>query len=443
MVIEIAGRRGDQTFVKSDRVRADLTKIVQHSKKSPLMVAVVHQCLEALENAVHDLDIAFIRGGVRTIVVDNPLTEKQRDGLMALYATLQWVVERQNCDLSLLAAFLLAMTDDEWYLTAVTNMYSYTAISLITKPELSMLRIFVGDMVKAGKKLVVTDAALPPKSMQALLHIDEWREVNLGDPRNTNEMSLVIPDTRKVNVSALEKDDELQKCLELADEVIKRHGESDVIVVLPNSRKTYQFMKKEFATKYPKVRVTYYRSDLTVGVKSKRRTMIAYCKPLPPEDSFNWLATHYARTEGGDITGIAEMLRSHSARQSFYQTIGRAKDPDAEVPSVIYVFGMRYDDIMDILGDYSPPIVIRHQEKSIESKILTGTHWRRTGELIPPKIVTVLNLISKKGRFRVARLEKMMKAKEFEELMNNLSIYGLEYDPKSKTLSSVEFVDIG
>ncbi len=442
-VIEIAGRKGDKFYPNSDKVRAELAKVVKYTKKSALMVSVVEQCLSTLENSIHDLDMAFIRGGVKTIVVGNPLSDAQRSGILALYATLQWVVENKNIDLSLLAAFLLTMTDDEWYLTAVTNMYSYTAINLITKPELTMLRNFIADMVQAGKKIVVTDAALPPMSMKALLHIDDWREVDLGDPSHTNEMSLIIPDTRKVNVSVLEDDDELIRCLEFADEIIKAHGEEDVIVVLPNSRKAFKFMKEEFSVRYPKVQITYYRSDLTVGVASERRTMLAYCKPLPPEDSYNWLATHWSRTQEGDITGIAEMFRQHSARQSFYQTVGRVKDPAAATPSVIYVYGMRYEDVMDTLGDFSPPVVINHREKAMASRIMTGTHWRRTGDLITPSIVSVLNLISKKGRFRVARLEKLMKSSEFEQLMNSLSIFGLEYDTKTKTVSSVEFADKG
>jgi len=438
-VIEIAGRRKEKTYVKSDDVRADLAKVVENSKKSAVMVALVEACLTAMENAVYDLDVAFIRGGVKTIVVSNPLTEKQRTGIMALYAVLQRVVERKNYDLSLLAAFLLSMHDREWYLTAVTNMYGYTAINLITKPELSILRHFVSYLVKQGKKLVVTDATLPPKSMQALLHVDNWKEVNLGDPQRTNDMSLIIPDTRKVSVSALEKTEEIEKAMEFADAVIKAHGEKDTLIILPNSRSVYKFMRDEFKIKYPGVKITYYRSDITIGVSNIRRTMIAYCKPLPPEDSRNWLATHYSRDEGGDITGMAEMLRIHSARQSFYQTIGRVKDPAAEIPSVVYVYGLRYDGIMELIGDYPPPIVIDHNDKLISNKLLTGTHWRRTGELIELPIVSALALISKKGRFRVLRLEKMLSEKNFQTLMNNLSTFGLEYNQKSKTLTSVEY----
>jgi hypothetical protein len=440
-VIEIAGRKKDKTYVKSDRVRADMAKVVESSKKSSLLVSVVEACLTAMENSVYNLDVAFIRGGVKTIVVENPLTKEQQKGIMAQYAMVQRVVENKNYDLSLLAAFLLSMNDDEWYLTAVTNMYGYTAINLITKPELAMLRLFVKSLVEKGKKLVVTDATLPPKSMEALLHIDNWKEVNLGDPQNTNDMSLIIPDTKKVNVAALEKTEEIEKAMEFADAVIRAHGQRDVTVVLPNSRSVYQFMRDEFRVKYPNVNITYYRSDTTIGVSSPRRTMLAYCKPLPPEDSFNWLATHYSRIEGGDITGIAEMLRTHSARQSFYQTIGRAKDPAAAEPSVIYTYGLRYDGVMELIGDYPPPVVVENKEKVVSNKIMTGTHWRRTGELIDPSVVSVLTLISKKGKFRVARLEKLMKKKDFQTLMNNLSTFGLEYDEKSKTLTSVEFGD--
>jgi len=108
--------------------------------------------------------------------------------------------------------------------------------------------------------------------------------------------------------------------------------------------------------------------------------LVVFCKPLPPEDAFHWLAVHYNTEDGSDVTGMSQTLRQHSARQAFYQTIGRVKDPKAATPSVVYGFGLRPVDIIQLIGDFDSPVMIEKKISSSDSRIIIGSHWRRTGE---------------------------------------------------------------
>lgn len=434
--IEIAGRKNNTIFLRSDKLREQLITLSNHVKSSEKLIEYIEKSLNKIETSVKGLDIAFVRGGVKTVVVKNPLTLGQRQSIIVQYAILQNVVEKTNYDLSLLANFILALTDPEWYLTAVTNMYNYTNISMVTKPELSLLKNFIQRAIEEEKKIVITDASLPPMSMKALLDIDV-HEVNLGDPRGTNNLSLVIPDTKKVNISTLERSEkEQQKALDFCKKVIERHGAKDIIIVTPNKRKMYKLLKSTLAKKHPELHITYFRADDTIGTAHTQRTMIAICKPLPPEDSMNWLATHYNKEQGADISATSEMLRRHSARQTFYQTIGRVKDPSAATPSVIYTYGTRKWDIERLIGDYPSPKILKTPSTNIQHRLITGTHWRRTAEILPTAISAVSKLLDDKGRISVNRIQKLMNEKDFKIFMEQLSTFGYVFDKKKNAILS-------
>jgi len=159
---------------------------------------------------------------------------------------------------------------------------------------------------------------------------------------------------------------------------------------------------------------------------------------LPPEDSFDWLATHYSiangDAEGSSISGISEMLRIHSARQSFYQTIGRAKDPSAATPSVIYCYGMKKKAVLSLIGDFESPVILPKTSTNLDIRFVVGTHWRRTGELLDTTTVAAINYIEKKGRVKSSAMRGILNKKNFEYLFKNLSKFGIEYDTENEYL---------
>lgn len=455
-IIEIAGIKNDKIVSKGwELIRAQFAIIQSvRSQDYPTMEQMIETCLDAMVEAINNLKMDFIRNGKKTIRINNPLSTDERDQMIRQYAIVQYAVEHSNRDLSLLANFILTLSDDEWYLTAITNLYNFTSIKLITKPEITLLRRFLTYMQRKGKKIMVTDASLPPMSMEVLLRIQNIKVETLGDPRDTNAMSLLIPDTKKINVTDLILKprrgenrkplnmDKMDKMIGFMLQVIEKHGASDVTIVLPNSGEIYHETIKRIKSVYPErskdggVKLTYYRSDQTVGIHSERRTMIVACKPLPPEDSFDWLATHYAARIGDEdnITGLSNMFREHSAKQSFYQTVGRAKDPAGAVPSVIYCYGIKINHVHQLLRDYDPPVVLTTKTSDVGQRLTIGTHWRRTGDLLDPTVIAAVNLLEKRGRMKKDQLQYIVRGRHFEFIMKNLSIFGIEFNTEDNYL---------
>jgi len=426
LFIQIAGRKGDKTTNKSDYIRDQLSFVAGYIKNPDAFIETVTSALRELESSAATINYEFIRNGVKTITVQNPLEDDEKDRIIRLYAVLQGVVERTNKDLRLLASFILALSDDEWYMTAVTNTYNYTTFSMVTKPELTLIRRFLAEMIAMGKKVIVTDAALPPMSMKALLHIDEWTEMDLGDPRGTNKMQLIVPDSRKVNVSKLERDDKIKgEMIQYAVDIIKKHTAKDTILVAPNKR-VYKLLNP-LKEDYPDITITYFRSDMTVGVSAEQRTMVVFCKPLPPEDSCHWLAVHYKQDDDEDVTGLSQILRHHSARQTFYQTIGRVKDPKAATPSVVYTFGLRPQDVNQLIGDFDSPLVVDRKVSKAADRILLGSHWRRTGEFIPVAVLSLNELFYTNEFMSYSRVKRFLTQEDLKYFMANLSIFNLEF----------------
>jgi len=439
-IIPIAGLKYGKYYLKTDRIREQLVRVAyDNSTSSQVLVGFVEECLQTLERGVQTIKTT-IRGGKSTLIITNPLTEKQRAVILDYYNIIQRGVEKTNIDLSLLAQFYLSLSEDEWYLTVITNKQNYTSINMVTKPELNIIRTFLMRMIDAGKLVLVTDASLPPSSLQfmdRLLNIKKWNTFDLGDPQKTNKQCLIIPDTKKVSITRIDRQKKLQyEAIKYAEMIIKQHGAKDVMLVLPNKKDFYKMIVKRLGKKYPTLEITYYRSDMTVGVASNRRVMLAFCQPVPPQDSFNWLATHFAREGNIDMTTISNLLREHSAKQAFYQAIGRVKDPASTEYSVVYLYGIRAIDAEKLLLEFYSPRILKHSDKNFDMRITTGFYWRSSGITIPSGVLKVVNYINKRGRVTVRSVETIMKNDAFKFFMKNLTVFGITYNEKNKKLIS-------
>lgn len=438
-VIPVAGYKNGKYYLKTDNIRGQLVQVAyDNSVSSNTLVNYVEECLQTIENGIKT--ITAIRGGKSTLIIENPLTQEQRDSVLDYYNIIQREVKKTNVDLSLLAQFYLALSEDEWYLTVITNKQNYTSINIVTKPELNIIRTFLRRMIDAGKLVLVTDASLPPTSLQfmnRLLNIKKWNTFDLGDPQDTNKQCLIIPDTKKVSITRIDRQKKLQfEAVRYAEMIIKQHGAKDVMLVLPNKKEFYKFLVKRFQRRYPALKITYYRSDMTVGVANNRRVMLAFCQPIPPSDSFNWLATHFAREDSIDMTTISNLLREHSAKQAFYQAIGRVKDPASTEFSVVYLYGIRAADAEKLLLEFHSPRILKRVDKKYDIRVMTGFYWRTSGMTVPSEIFKAVNYINKRGKVTLRSIQSIMKNDAFKFFMLNLSTFGIAYNEKNKKLIS-------
>lgn len=97
--------------------------------------------------------------------------------------------------------------------------------------------------------------------------------------------------------------------------------------------------------------IHWFRGDRTVGTASSHRIMVTVCDPSSPKGSLDWLANYYHSIGylnpetnecfGLDLEDLGTTLRRMEIKSTYYQTISRVKDPDAEVHSVVLSWGLQ------------------------------------------------------------------------------------------------------
>jgi len=207
----------------------------------------------------------------------------------------------------------------------------------------------------------------------------------------------------------------------------------DVMIVAPNieiykrllvaQRNKWTGWRSCVPLNIPKsVSMTYFRSDKTIGVKCDRRVMITICPPFTPKGSHNWLS-HYYWVNGlmreMPIDNLSDELRMNDIKQSFWQTIGRAKDPKCEERSLIMCWGIGPDVLMELMNFHSNIMKDSQPEVFLTSRIAginhfqigVGSIWRQYNIKIPEDYMTIIssiyNVDNPKGLFTMSELGRL------------------------------------
>jgi len=382
--------------------------------------------------------------------------EEFREMFFAFYSLLSNYTKRTNERLNALIKMIILLQSDTWWLqsTPVDNVTEKKiSANFVTSPKIQKITDFVERMNWLGKQIIVTDATMPLVKMSDIFRIDFERFV-VGDPRNTCNKQLVITDTITKSVRDLlerpkkgETMNENQKNLiSLINKVCTAHGTENVLVVVPNSRSTTAMLidMREKGL-IPRVHYTWYRSSQTIGVEKKERVMICICPPTPPRNSSLWLANFY-HEQGLFIDSDDESSVSHIAlskkleqmneHQSFYQTIGRVKDPEAEKFSVVYCWGISYKKIKEIIqmdDDVPiPHIVNTHGLKnSNDYMTMIGKAWTKFGVILDTRFIKIYQYLERVGSAPITTLTKKAKCsldyiKELIHSQDVLQYFGIE-----------------
>jgi len=351
-----------------------------------------------------------------SLPLDNPLTHEERavihDYFGAFHSILERHVKTENVYLENLEKILILLQEDRFYVSNYSTLdYKYVC-SLTCSPIVNNIKAFAREFnVRDNKQVLVTDATMPFIKMSDLFGI-RFKRVLIGDPRFTNKYQLIVADTKKVSVVTLMNKElgnkNYMKLYEHVNNVCKIHSPKDIMLVLPNSgliySKVQNAQRKGMIDK--ELEITYYRSDKTIGVATRRRVMIAVCTPLPPPNSHIWLASYYKDMGLYEDTPLEELsaeLEKMSAFQTFYQTIGRVKDPSNKVNSIVYLWGVKREDVDEILSpekDVPRPQIISmpsHGDRDVYITI-TSLMWINFRMSVPEETFQLFSYIRKTTR---------------------------------------------
>lgn len=308
----------------------------------------------------------------------NPMVVERRNELrlnMIVYLNClyNYCIETDNPVKSIYDALAL-MSEEFWYAQKLQTMECESEINFLVPPKNKMVVDWVN---KLGAQIIITDAVLPYQDLKEVFG-PELKEMAIGDPQGTAETQLVITDSR--NVAPTELFDDTPRLVEYLRAVVRLHGKEKFLIACPNhsTAKALLNMEEIKSMEIPTENVTWYRSNMTIGVACNHRVMITLSTPYAPKEAFDWAAI--------DIKGTiseSERFWKVNARNTFFQTIGRAKDPSAVTLSVVYSYGVKQAVVNSLMKEcQSPPRSIEMPVmKDISNAHTTmGEYWLRSGD---------------------------------------------------------------
>jgi len=191
------------------------------------------------------------------------------------------------------------------------------------------------------KRIIFTTATFGMLKIEKILNLGSINDYVWGDPLNTSSKLLVVTDKSRISPYNFTKRFESIKALIKA--VIEKFGPENVQVCT---------MNKEWSKRLG-FKSTWYGSDLTEGVSSRKRIWIMIGLAEKPVNAKDHLAITQApyhdnplNLQGEELLYyVSQKLRADSVHISTYQAISRAKDPEAKDRSLAIIIGARKEEV--------------------------------------------------------------------------------------------------
>ena len=173
----------------------------------------------------------------------------------------------------------------------------------------------------------------------------EIKDENFPDLRKTNSKMHIFPDKWRLTSKSFRE--RFVQIVSRIEEICREHHSQEIYIVAPNASKaraiTEALSKRLSECAFD---VDYYRSDRTIGVKSKARICIAIGSAELPSNTYD----HQAMGNNEEERWLeSQRLRKESVHAATWQTWSRAKDPEGIEESRVYCIGVRADEVRDVV----------------------------------------------------------------------------------------------
>jgi len=191
------------------------------------------------------------------------------------------------------------------------------------------------------KRAIFTTATFGTLKIEKILNLGSINDYVWGDPLNTSSKLLVVTDKSRISPYNFTK--RLESIKALIKAVLEKFGPENVQVCT---------MNKEWGKRLG-FESTWYGSDLTEGVSSRKRIWIMIGLAEKPINAKDHLAITQApyhdnllNLQGEEfLYYVSQKLRVDSVHISTYQAISRAKDPEAKDRSIAIIIGARKEEV--------------------------------------------------------------------------------------------------
>lgn len=353
---------------------------------------------------------------------------------------------------------LVSQDAEDWYIINIPKSREIFNLQIKISPFYDNVIDFVKVNFNRGKQIIVTDATMPYVDVSELFGI-EFNEIDIGDPRDTCKLQLIIPDSVGISNESLIKKTESNsirnRLINFISDVCLTFGSENVMIVAQNKDIYYLLINLYSKKLLPETininrtskQVTYYRSGATIGVANERRIMVTIGNPFPPANSYIWMA-EMLKAKGlfKNISQeeLSKRLLLRETSSAFFQTIGRCKDPFTEDPSIVFCFGMKTYTIKKLINDLDvqKPFVININRRPIELSLSIGKIWKTQKIFTEESIYELLDEIKNinSDEIKISELPERLKKLSYSLYkipQKMLDFYQLSFDKKTSTIKKL------
>jgi hypothetical protein len=357
-------------------------------------------------------------------------------------------------DIVALSKLLFIMNSRKFTVSYVKSLHGET-ITLQAENGLfyDTLKKFIEKILalKQSKRVIFTTATFGTLKLENLFHtalkkipVESQTWGSNGDPMNNCEKALIITD--KFRLSPYNFGRKVSKITKLIQGVVGRYGLSNVQICTMNKTWAARLLKELKPKGFTKDDITWYGSDRTEGVASKKRIWIMIGLAEKPVNAKDPLAEVQApfhhnplEAEGEELFHfISQKLRRESVQIATYQAFSRAKDPEGKDRSVVIAVGATKKEVDDcLLWGPDRQLVPEKSEKGIKFNVVVERSLSKPKTTIAPLTTGIeesLHIIDQwmsygkivEYKLNWAHLKKMADARGYVSVKRITKIYGFD-----------------
>jgi hypothetical protein len=326
-----------------------------------------------------------------SITVQNSYHEFEDDEtkfIMAVYSEIIHLTkERKQYGLSMLDVLnlykILSVVTSEKVVIHGIRDRGFIKIRMVAVDQMftRMLKSYIMSIQNKAKRTLLTSATICSHDYDQYFMGDSGpKNITFGtggDPMNTNSKMLILADSKKYGATGRNsRYNKKHEILEKITTLLDLYGDDDCIIITLSIKEATELQDEleRFGHPHP---VTYYKAPEMMGVSADARVMIAVGVADKPSNSFD------AITETKEESLV---LREEAVHCDTWQAWSRVKDPNGEVPSLVFALGCNADQCKNIVTwGFNRTVEINQRDRKRVVKVHTDRNVITFPEIVKCK----------------------------------------------------------
>jgi hypothetical protein len=260
----------------------------------------------------------------------------------------------------------LMINRTKYDLTVKDVLLIYKMISLVTASKISVCSVRINKIIRIniaasddthrraiasfltsmqyGRRIILSSGTIGSYDYGRLFYNHEkpspvmWGK--RGDQLNTNSKLMILADTFKIGSYGRYSLSEMKS--KIIDRVIKILSNFPHTKIIAMSAKDAGVIKEELKTRnitLDKDQIDYYNSSDSIGVSSDYRSIIIIGLAYKPSNTYD---------PSTDNAEESFKMWNEAVHADTWQAIGRVKDPNGKIPSVVFAIGVNVEDCFKV-----------------------------------------------------------------------------------------------